>query len=38
MRYGANDKEIEEKIKEIEKAIGRKLTKVEKNVIKRTEE
>lgn len=38
MRYGANDKEIEEKIKEIEKAIGRKLTNVEKNAIKRTEE
>lgn len=38
MRYGATDKEIEEKIKEIEKAIGRKLTKVEKTAIKRTEE
>jgi DNA recombination-dependent growth factor C len=38
MRYGATDKQIEEKIKEIEKAIGRKLTNVEKNAIKRTEE
>ena len=31
-------KEIEEKIKEVEKAIGRKLTNVEKNAIKRIEE
>lgn len=38
MRYGATDKEIEKKIKEIEKVIGRKLTKVEKNAIKRIEE
>lgn len=38
MRYGATDKEIEKKIKEIEKAIGRILTNVEKNAIKRTEE
>jgi len=38
MRYGATDKQIEEKIKEIEKAIGRKLTNVEKNAIKRIEE
>lgn len=38
MKYGATDKEIEEKIKEVEKAIGRKLTNVEKNAIKRIEE
>lgn len=38
MRYGATDKELEEKIKEVEKAIGRKLTNAEKNAIKRIEE
>lgn len=38
MKYGASDKEIEKKIKEIEKAIGRKLTSAEKNAIKRIEE
>lgn len=38
MRYGATDKEIEKKIKEVEKAIGRKLTNAEKTAIKRTEE
>lgn len=38
MRYGATDKEIKEKIKEVEKAIGRKLTNAEKSAIKRTEE
>lgn len=38
MRYGTTDKEIERKIKEVEKAIGRKLTNAEKNAIKRAEE
>ena len=38
MRYGATDKEINDKIKEIEKTIGRKLTNIEKAAFKSAEE